>query len=62
MIAIVDYEAGNLTSVKKALDYLGAETIITSIQRKLRRRTKSSFPGLGILLQLKSLTIPAFGM
>ena len=30
MIAIVDYGAGNLTSVKKALDWLGHTSVITS--------------------------------
>jgi imidazoleglycerol phosphate synthase glutamine amidotransferase subunit HisH len=29
MIAIVDYGAGNLNSVKKAFDYLGAEVVVT---------------------------------
>jgi len=29
MIAIVDYGAGNLHSVKKAFDYLGAEAVVT---------------------------------
>ncbi len=29
MIAVVDYRAGNLTSVKKALDHLGADAIVT---------------------------------
>jgi len=30
MIAIVDYGAGNLVSVKKALDWLGQDSTITS--------------------------------
>ena len=30
MIAIVDYGAGNLNSVKKAFDYLGAEVVVTN--------------------------------
>ena len=30
MIAIVDYGAGNLVSVKKAFDWLGRECVITS--------------------------------
>ena len=29
MIAVVDYRAGNLTSVKKALDHLHADAIVT---------------------------------
>ena len=30
MIAIIDYGAGNLQSVKKALDFIGAESLVTS--------------------------------
>ena len=30
MIAIVDYGAGNLMSVKKALDFIGEKSVITS--------------------------------
>ena len=30
MIAIVDYKAGNLASVKKAFDHLGASTLVTA--------------------------------
>ena len=29
MIAIIDYDAGNIKSVEKALNYLGEEVIIT---------------------------------
>ena len=29
MIAVVDYRAGNLTSVKKALDHLRADAVVT---------------------------------
>ena len=35
MIAIIDYGAGNLSSVKKALDYLGAESEITEDRDKI---------------------------
>lgn len=34
MVAIIDYGAGNLSSVKKALDYLGAESEITQDKEK----------------------------
>ena len=30
MIAIVDYGAGNIFSVKNALDFLGIESVLTS--------------------------------
>ena len=29
MIAIIDYDAGNIRSVEKALQYLGEETVCT---------------------------------
>ena len=29
MVAIIDYDAGNLRSVEKALEALGAETVVT---------------------------------
>ncbi len=35
MVAIIDYGAGNLSSVKKALDYLGAESEITQDKEKI---------------------------
>ena len=47
MIAIVDYKAGNLTSVKKAFDHLGANAVVTSHQ-KLCRRTKLFYLESGI--------------
>jgi glutamine amidotransferase len=33
MIQVIDYKAGNLTSVLKALNYLGAETHVTQCCR-----------------------------
>lgn len=47
MIALVDYGAGNLTSVKKALDYLGAEAVITSGPELVARADKIILPGVG---------------
>jgi len=29
MVVIIDYGAGNLQSVKKALDFIGADSVIT---------------------------------
>ncbi len=46
-IAIVDYGAGNLTSVKKALDSLGATAIITSDAEHVSRADKLIVPGVG---------------
>jgi glutamine amidotransferase len=47
MIAIVDYGAGNLTSVKKALDFLGQECAITSDPEQAAKADKIVLPGVG---------------
>ena len=47
MIAVIDYGAGNLHSVKNALDYLGAESIITSSSDEILRSDKVILPGVG---------------
>ncbi|MGA8941017.1 MAG: imidazole glycerol phosphate synthase subunit HisH [Acidobacteriaceae bacterium] len=48
MIAIVDYKAGNLTSVVKALRFLGADNlVITQSWADLARADKIILPGVG---------------
>ena len=47
MIAIIDYGAGNLQSVKNALDFLKADSIITSNAREIIKAKKIIFPGVG---------------
>jgi glutamine amidotransferase len=47
MIAIVDYGAGNLNSVKKAFDYLGAEVVVTTRPETVARADKIVLPGVG---------------
>lgn len=47
MIAIIDYGAGNLRSVEKALDYLGEESIITGDAQKILQADKVILPGVG---------------
>jgi len=47
MIAIIDYKAGNLTSVKLAFEALGANTAITSDPDVIRRAERVVFPGVG---------------
>lgn len=47
MIAIIDYKAGNLTSVKKAFDHLGAETVVTANGDEVARADKIVLPGVG---------------
>jgi glutamine amidotransferase len=47
MIAIVDYGAGNLVSVKKALDWLGQECAISSDPEEVAKAAKIVLPGVG---------------
>jgi glutamine amidotransferase len=47
VIAIVDYRAGNLTSVKKALDRVGAESFVTSDPDAIAQAHKIVLPGVG---------------
>ena len=47
MIGIVDYEAGNLTSVARALSFLGIKWIISSDPERLKSCERIIFPGVG---------------
>ncbi|MGN0294263.1 MAG: imidazole glycerol phosphate synthase subunit HisH [Lachnospiraceae bacterium] len=47
MIAIIDYDAGNLKSVEKALLSLGEETVITRDPDVIRDADKAILPGVG---------------
>ena len=47
MIAIVDYDAGNLKSVEKALLFLGEKAVVTSNQKEILRADKIILPGVG---------------
>lgn len=47
MIAIIDYDAGNIKSVEKALQSFGQEVIITRDRDKLLSADKVILPGVG---------------
>ncbi|MBR4172446.1 MAG: imidazole glycerol phosphate synthase subunit HisH [Kiritimatiellae bacterium] len=47
MIAIVDYHAGNLTSVRLAFQTLGCATLVTSSPDEIRAADRVVFPGVG---------------
>ena len=47
MIAIIKYNAGNISSVKNALTRLGYESIITSDSEEILNADKVIFPGVG---------------
>jgi glutamine amidotransferase len=47
MIAVIDYDAGNIFSVRNALDYLGFESIQTGNPADLENADKIILPGVG---------------
>jgi glutamine amidotransferase len=47
VIAVIDYKAGNLTSVMKALDAVGAVAIATSNPEDVMKADKLVLPGVG---------------
>lgn len=63
MIAILDYRAGNLTSVQRALDHLGEESEITAAHDRIRAAKRIIFPGVGAagkaMQDLKALGLDA---
>lgn len=74
-VSIVKYNAGNVESVKNALNRLGVEPILTDDAEELKRADKVIFPGVGeassamnYLRQrnldkvIKSLTQPVLGV
>ncbi|MCR5616978.1 MAG: imidazole glycerol phosphate synthase subunit HisH [Clostridiales bacterium] len=49
MIAIIDYGAGNLASVKKAFDHIGAKSVITSDRETVLNADGVVLPGVGAI-------------
>lgn len=47
MIAIIDYDAGNLKSVQKALEFLGQEVVISRKHDEILSADKVILPGVG---------------
>ena len=47
MIAIIDYDAGNIKSVEKALQKLGADVVITKDAQEILQADKVILPGVG---------------
>ncbi len=61
MIAIVDYGMGNLRSVQKALEKVGATAVVTDNPEIIKKSTKIVLPGVGAIApameKLKSLNL-----
>jgi len=55
VIAIVDYGAGNISSVKKALEHVGAEAQVTDDRVVIARATKIVVPGVGHFSRCRTL-------
>jgi glutamine amidotransferase len=55
MIAIVDYGAGNISSVKKALEHLGADAQVTSDTFVIAAAQKLVVPGVGHFTRCQAL-------
>ena len=47
MIAIIDYDAGNIKSVQKALQYLGQEAVLTRDREVILSADRTVLPGVG---------------
>ena len=47
MIAVVDYDAGNIKSVEKALQYIGEKPVITRDISQIHQADKVIVPGVG---------------
>ena len=64
MIGIVDYNAGNITSVQRALNSLGIKNILSKNPEELKNCNKLTFPGVGdaayAMVQLKETGFDKF--
>jgi glutamine amidotransferase len=62
MITIIDYKAGNLTSVQLAFEHIGCKVKITDKAKEIMDANKIVFPGVGAakaaMDNLKKLNIP----
>ena len=47
MIAIIDYDAGNIKSVEKAFQYIGEDTVLTRDYHILKQADRVVLPGVG---------------
>lgn len=47
MIAIIDYDAGNMKSVEKAVQALGEKVVVTRDREEILRADKAILPGVG---------------
>ena len=60
MIAIIDYDAGNIKSVEKAMHLLGQEVVVTRDRESILKADKVILPGVGAFGE-PGLKIPHMG-
>jgi len=53
MIAVIDYGVGNLFSLCSSLKYIGADTIVTSDKKEIKKADKIILPGVGAFADAK---------
>jgi glutamine amidotransferase len=61
VIALVDYKAGNLTSVRKALAAVGADVVVPESPQALRSASAVIVPGVGHFGATRALDAPWVG-
>jgi glutamine amidotransferase len=54
MNVLIDYNAGNITSLKNALDKLDAKYLVSSDPKKIQNAERVIFPGQGNIAQAKN--------
>ena len=47
MVAVIDYDAGNLRSVEKALEALGEKVVVTRDEKTILGTDRVILPGVG---------------
>ena len=47
MVAVIDYDAGNIKSVQKALEFLGERVVVTRDSREILAADRVILPGVG---------------
>ena len=47
MVAIIDYDAGNIKSVEKAFEYLGSQVVVTRNAKEIMKADRVVLPGVG---------------
>ena len=47
MVAVIDYDAGNIKSVQKALEFLGERVLVTRDSGEILRADRVILPGVG---------------